>query len=83
MEGLHGLSDRRNGGRIQVISGLIPLLFFLSCPLNGLDRSEQLIVFDFSLFVPVRIVTIDLVCKDGLASNGRDTLSLEHGEVVL
>ena len=34
--------NRRYGGRIKVVSGLVPLLFFLSLTLDGLDRSEQL-----------------------------------------
>lgn len=83
VEGLNRLSCRRDSSRIQFVCGLIPLFLFFGCPpLDSLDRSEQFIVFNISLIVPVRIVTIYFVCKDGLAGNRRDTLTLKHRKVV-
>ncbi len=83
VEGFHRLPDGRDGGRKQVISGLVPLFLFLGGTFDGLDGSEKIIVFAFSLLTPVRIVTINLIRKDGLACNSRDTLPFEYGEVVL
>ena len=83
VEGLNRLSYRRDSSRIQFVCGLIPLFLFFGCPLDSLDRSEQFIVLNISLIVPVRIVTIYFVCKDCLAGNRRDTLTLKHRKVVL